>query len=101
VVNVPRDDDPILVTTAGQSPVAERKARERRYLITMGVRVVAFVAAIFLAPRWWWASAIAIALALLLPWFAVVSANQPVRPRRDEHGPTLFAGEQRPELTER
>jgi hypothetical protein len=98
---VPHDDEAILVTTAGQSPVDERNSRERRYLITMGVRVVAFVAAIFFAPRWWWASAIAIALALVLPWFAVIAANAPSHLQRNERGPTLYQGEDRPELRER
>jgi hypothetical protein len=98
---VPHDEKAILVTTAGQSPVEERNSRERRYLITMGVRVIAFVAAIFFAPRWWWASAIAITLALVLPWFAVIAANAPQRGRHDGNGPTLFSEEQRPELRDR
>jgi hypothetical protein len=96
-----RDEEPILVTTAGQSPVEERDARQRRYLITMAVRVVAFVAAIFLA-RWsWWAAAIAIALSLVLPWVAVISANAPRRDNRGESSPTFYEGERREELRDR
>ncbi|HVV77007.1 MAG TPA: DUF3099 domain-containing protein [Mycobacteriales bacterium] len=76
-----RHEEPVLVTTAGESPVDERRARERRYLITMGVRVVAFIAAIFLAQRSWWLAAIAITLSLVLPWVAVVTANAPRRTR--------------------
>jgi hypothetical protein len=95
-----RDEDAFVVTTAAQSPVDERRGRERRYLITMGVRVVAFVAAIFLV-RWsWWLAAIAIALSLVLPWFAVIAANAPTR-GRDGQSPTLYDGEQRRELDER
>ncbi|HEX3708216.1 MAG TPA: DUF3099 domain-containing protein [Mycobacteriales bacterium] len=94
-----RDDDPILVTTAGQSPIDERRSRERRYLITMGVRVVAFIVAIVVARGW--IRVIAVALALILPWVAVVAANAPARSRRDQQGPTLYEGEDRPELTDR
>jgi uncharacterized membrane protein YdbT with pleckstrin-like domain len=97
---MPSDDEPFVVTTASQSPVDERRRRERRYLITMGVRVIAFVAAIFLV-RWsWWLAAIAIALSLLLPWFAVIAANAPTRSRTGG-APTPYDGEQRRELDER
>jgi Flp pilus assembly protein TadB len=91
-----RDEEPILVTTAGQSPVDERRSRERRYLITMGVRVVAFIVAVVVARGW--VRVIAVALALILPWVAVVAANAPQRGKRDEKGPTLYSAEQRPEL---
>ncbi|HVT64367.1 MAG TPA: DUF3099 domain-containing protein [Mycobacteriales bacterium] len=90
-------DEPVLVTTAAQSPVEERNARERRYLITMGIRVIAFISAIFLS-RWsWWLAAIAIALSLVLPWVAVVSANAPRR-TRSQTRPSLYRGESRREL---
>jgi hypothetical protein len=93
-----RDDEPFVVTTAPQSRVEERRDRERRYLITMGVRVVAFVSAIFLV-RWsWWLAAIAIALSLLLPWFAVIAANAPARGSQNGRSPTLYDGERRREL---
>ena len=95
------DNEPFVVTTAIQSPAEERHTRERRYLITMGVRVVAFVAAIFLVRVSWLLAAIAIALSLVLPWVAVISANAPRRRRGDGEGPRIYPGEARPELTER
>jgi Protein of unknown function (DUF3099) len=98
---MPRDEGPILVTTAAQSPVDERHARERRYLITMGIRVLALVAAIFLTRVSWWLGGVAIALALVLPWVAVIAANAPKRAHTDREGPSLYQGEERKELTER
>jgi uncharacterized membrane protein YdbT with pleckstrin-like domain len=90
-------DEPVLVTTAAPSPAEERHARERRYLITMGVRVVAFISAIFLAQWSWWLAAIAITLSLVLPWVAVVSANAPKRTRGQE-APSLYRGKSPQEL---
>lgn len=47
--------------------------RQRRYLISMGVRVVAFLLAVFLFHGIW--RFIAAAIALVVPYFAVVFAN--------------------------
>lgn len=47
--------------------------RQRRYLISMGVRVVAFLLAVFLFHGVW--RFIAAAIALVVPYFAVVFAN--------------------------
>ncbi|HVX70292.1 MAG TPA: DUF3099 domain-containing protein [Mycobacteriales bacterium] len=87
----------VLVTTAAPSPAAERDARERRYLITMGIRVVAFVAAIPLARASWWLAAVAITLSLVLPWVAVISANAPKR-ERSRSAPSLYRGKERHQL---
>jgi hypothetical protein len=88
-------DEPILVTTAPISPAEERRGRERRYLITMGVRVVAFIVAIVFATGW--IRVIAIALALVLPWIAVVMANAgPTRAQPET--PSLYTGEKPREL---
>jgi hypothetical protein len=87
-----KDGDPVvLVTTAAPSPAEERDARERRYLITMAIRVVAFIAAIPLAREAWWLAAIAITLSLVLPWVAVISANAPKR-TRSQSAPSLYSG---------
>jgi Flp pilus assembly protein TadB len=92
---VATQDEPILVTTAGISPREERRARERRYLITMGVRVVAFIVAIVFATGW--IRVIAVILALVLPWVAVVMAN--AGPKRGEVArPSLYTGERPREL---
>jgi len=47
--------------------------RQRRYLISMGVRVVAFLLAVFLFHGVW--RFIAAVIALVVPYFAVVFAN--------------------------
>jgi hypothetical protein len=92
------DDETYVVTTAAPSPVEERHARERRYLITMGFRVIAFVAAIVLARQHWWlAAAFAIALSLVLPWVAVIAANAPKR-TRGSGNPSFYRGKAQREL---
>jgi hypothetical protein len=71
-------ETPIRITTAGTSPNADIAARQRRYLIAMGVRTLCFVVVACLAithagPGWlpW----IFVAGALVLPYVAVVMAN--------------------------
>jgi Flp pilus assembly protein TadB len=71
-------DTPIRITTAGTSPNADIAARQRRYLIAMGVRTLCFLIVAGLAithagPGWlpW----IFVAGALVLPYVAVVMAN--------------------------
>jgi Flp pilus assembly protein TadB len=94
---VSAQQDPVLVTTAPVSPAEERRGRERRYLITMAVRVVAFVVAIVFATGW--VRVIAVILALVLPWVAVIAANAPHR--RMPQQPSLYAGEHARELKQR
>ena len=86
----------------GKSPAEERRERERRYLLTMGLRVVCFVAAIVLfavGPRW--AGFIAALGSLVLPWVAVVAANAGPRRRAGGDVPSLYAGERPTELPPR
>ncbi len=71
-------ETPIRITTAATSPHADIAARQRRYLIAMGVRTLCFVMVALLAithagPEWlpW----IFVAGALILPYVAVVMAN--------------------------
>lgn len=67
----------VLVTTAAQSRREELRRRELKYVLMMSVRVVAFILAVVLfhgVLRW-----IAVFLALVLPWLAVVIANAPFR----------------------
>ena len=63
------------ITSIGTSRTAEIRSRERRYVYAMLIRVVCFVAAtlLFHGPARW----IAVAVAILMPWLAVVLANQP------------------------
>ncbi len=91
------NSDPVLVTTARKSPGQERRERERRYLLTMGLRVLCFIAAIVLfavGPRW--AGFVAAVGSLVLPWVAVVAAN--AAPKRSGSDPVLYAREDPREL---
>ncbi|HET6910319.1 MAG TPA: DUF3099 domain-containing protein [Mycobacteriales bacterium] len=84
-----RADDPVLVTTARRSPREEQRERERRYLVTMGVRVLCFILAIVLfGVGLRWVAAFAVAGSLILPWIAVVAANAGPRPTSDR--PALY-----------
>jgi len=79
----------VLVTTVAKSPRQEQRERERRYLFTMGLRVLCFILAIVffeVGPRW--LAAIAVAGSLILPWIAVVAAN--AGPRRSYDRPALY-----------
>ncbi len=75
--------DPVLITDLATSRTAEIRDRERRYIILMLLRVVCFVAAtlLFHGPARW----VAIAVAVLLPWLAVVLANAPAKVRASRH----------------
>jgi hypothetical protein len=66
-------DEPIRITTAGTSRGEEIAGRQRRYVLSMGIRTVCFVAAIVVGPGWvrW----VLVAAAVLLPYVAVVMAN--------------------------
>jgi Protein of unknown function (DUF3099) len=73
----------VLITNIDASRTAEIRSRERRYVITMVFRAVCFVAAtlLFHGPARW----LAIAIAVMLPWLAVVLANAPARVRVSHH----------------
>ncbi len=65
-----------LVTEAHRSRSQDIAYRERRYLVTMGIRIVCFVAAVVLfAQGLGWLAAIPIVGAIVIPYFAVVFAN--------------------------
>jgi hypothetical protein len=89
-------DDPVRITTAASSRAEDIAARQRRYVVSMGIRTVCFVAAV-VADGWLrWVLVVA---ALLLPYVAVVMANNSDS-RAD--GFELRDGEyDRPELTAR
>jgi Flp pilus assembly protein TadB len=88
-------EQPVLVTTAGRSPGQDRRDRERRYLITMGIRLIAFIVALVVAHGW--VRVVAIIAALVLPWVAVVMANSgPVR--RPPEQPSLYSPDRPREL---
>jgi hypothetical protein len=83
-------DEPLLVTTAAQSPRDEQRVRQRRYLVTMAVRVVCWILAIVLfGVGLRWEGGIAVAASLVLPWVAVVAAN--AGPKRGRGQPLLYS----------
>ena len=66
-------DEAVLITSARRSRSEEIAARQRRYLLTMGLRLVMFLLALaLLRGPWQW---IGIAAAVVLPWVAVIVAN--------------------------
>ncbi|HVW80821.1 MAG TPA: DUF3099 domain-containing protein [Mycobacteriales bacterium] len=94
------DDEAFVVTSAAQSPAEERRSRERRYLFTMGLRVVCIIAAIAFARVSWIVAGIAIAGSVVLPWVAVIAANAPRLGRRSRMA-ARYEGKPREELGQR
>ena len=88
--------DPIEVFTItdAQRPLSvEQAARTRRYLVSMGIRTVCVIAAIFIPG---WPRALFIAGAIGLPYIAVVVAN--AGRENDEPGQAVVTPPVRPEL---
>ena len=69
----PRNPPAVVITDARGAASAEMSSRIRRYTITMGFRMACFLGMIFVTgwPRW-----VLLACAVLLPYLAVVVANQ-------------------------
>lgn len=68
-----KEPEVVSITDAPVSAAAELGARQRRYLISMGIRTVCFLGAIVVGNGWFrW---VLVAAALLLPYVAVVMAN--------------------------
>jgi hypothetical protein len=71
-----RQPGAVRITTAAESRQAEIAGRQLRYVLSMGVRTVCFLGAIFASVAgigWLWP--ILIVAALVLPYVAVVMAN--------------------------
>jgi hypothetical protein len=71
-----REPEAVRITSAAASRKDDIAARQKRYIISMGIRTVCFVGAIvasLLHIHWLWP--ILIVAALLLPYVAVVMAN--------------------------
>jgi hypothetical protein len=64
--------DPVRITTAPESPAREMAHRQKRYMISMAIRTVCFVAAILVDG---WLRWVLVAGAFVLPYVAVVMAN--------------------------
>ena len=88
-------DEAVRITTAASSRQADISARQRRYVVSMGIRTVCFVAAILVGAGWlrW----VLVAAALLLPYVAVVMAN--AAGSKSDGFELLDAQYDRPELT--
>jgi hypothetical protein len=65
---------PVLITSAAPSRVDEFKDRRRHYMIVMSIRVVCFVLAVVIPLTW--LRMVFVVAALVLPWVAVLAANQ-------------------------
>ncbi|MFC6152518.1 DUF3099 domain-containing protein [Nocardioides yefusunii] len=76
-----KHDDVVRITTAAPDPEADLSSRQRRYVISMSIRLVCFLGAAAFAPQWpMW---VLLAGAVFLPYVAVVGANSKDM-RRDE-----------------
>jgi hypothetical protein len=70
----PRKPEPVLITEAEPSLAEQQAARKRRYAMTMGIRIVFIVLAAAFYQIVWLMLIFAI-LGTVLPWFAVIMAN--------------------------
>ncbi|MGA8208651.1 MAG: DUF3099 domain-containing protein [Nocardioidaceae bacterium] len=78
---------PIRITTAQRSHREDIAGRQRRYLISMGIRTACFVLAVLTIGHWFmW---VFLACSFVLPTIAVVVANAGAAP--DPGGPEYFA----------
>ncbi|MGY1696085.1 MULTISPECIES: DUF3099 domain-containing protein [unclassified Geodermatophilus] len=81
----PRRAEPVLITQAEPSLVEQHAARKKRYVITMAVRAVSLVLAAAFYQILWLAILFAV-LGTVLPWIAVVMANdRPPKKKLDAH----------------
>jgi Protein of unknown function (DUF3099) len=81
-----REPEPVRITTATRSHRDDIAARQKRYLISMGIRTVCFVLAIVCIGHWiMWVFLVA---SFLLPTIAVVVANSAAP--LDPGGPDYF-----------
>lgn len=91
-----RDDEVYSITSAPESAKLERQARTRRYLISMAIRTICFLGAVFTTGILRW---VLIACAIGLPYIAVVLANSPVRKPGSDELP-IYVLKQTQELTD-
>jgi hypothetical protein len=70
-----RADQPLLITSAPESPDAEFEHRRKRYAIMMAARAVAVVAAALTYHFSIWLAIFFLVGGAILPWSAVILAN--------------------------
>lgn len=80
----------VLITSASRSRQSDIHRRELRYLASMALRVVCFVLAVVAFHGW--LRFVAVAVAVILPWVAVVAANGGPAPER--HQPVVYDPDQ-------
>ena len=84
-----KEPDPVRITTATRSHQEDIAIRQRRYVISMGIRTVCFVLAVVFMGHWFmW---VLIAASFVLPYVAVILANAGSSP--DPGGPEFFEPE--------
>jgi Protein of unknown function (DUF3099) len=86
---------PILITSAPPSRVEEFNDRRRQYIVVMSIRVVCFILAVVIQITW--LRMVFVVGALILPWVAVLAANQ-VKGKA-VRAPTMFVPKPRRALT--
>jgi hypothetical protein len=67
--------EPLLITEAAPSQYDQHAARKKRYAITMAIRAVSLVLAAMTYQYSLWLMAVFAILGTVLPWVAVVMAN--------------------------
>src|SRR5690348_7881004 len=78
------DGDVVYQISDAPKPLSQDiRSRESKYLLAMGIRIVAFLLIVVLPIAWPWKLGLA-ALALLLPYVAVVYANGGREPSRGQ-----------------
>ncbi len=70
-----RSGEPVLITAAEPSLDEQHAARKKRYAITMAIRAVSLVLAALTYQYSIWLMAVFAVLGTVLPWVAVVMAN--------------------------
>jgi hypothetical protein len=85
---VPAEASAVLITEAAPSLDDQHDARRRKYLIMMSLRVVCLLAAVLTASVSLWLAGVFIVGGLVLPWCAVLIAND--RPPKKAQRYTRF-----------
>ena len=70
-----RPAEPVLITAAEPGLDEQHAARKKRYAITMGIRAVAITLAAVVYTYALWLAIVFAVLGTVLPWIAVVMAN--------------------------
>jgi Flp pilus assembly protein TadB len=80
-----RADDPILITTAPQTPDDEYDRRRAKYAIMMSLRAVCVIAAATTYRVSIWLALAFVVGGMVLPWCAVIIANDRPAKKRQDH----------------